>query len=207
MNNMGFEGERRHTVLRNNMMREYRMRDNMRQGSMCSSNNDCGDERFCNFDNENNGYCESCSHINDCESEDFTTKRGMVACMQRCEYHDKYDTMNSNNNFMRFNNMRRDSSCTSNGDCDGDDWFCDFENENTGYCQSCSYFNSCEDAGFTNKHGMVSCMETCEYHDKRDDMNDMDFEGERRHTVLRKTRPNRAEAAVGSGMHSSDHRQ
>merc|ERR1712147_505707 len=136
MNNMGFEGERRHTALRNNMMREYRMRDNMRQGSMCSSNNECGDQRFCNFDNENNGYCESCS-----------------------------------------------------------------------------YFNSCEDVGFTNKHGMVSCMETCEYHDKRDDMNDRDFEGERRHTVLRdmnhrdfegerrhtvlrKTRPYSAEAAV-----------
>jgi len=179
--------------MENDRMQNNRMRDNMfynRMGndrmqsnmfdrsSTCSSNNECGDERFCNFESENNGYCESCSHINDCQSEDFNTKHGMISCMQRCEYHDKYDTMNSNNNFMGSNSMRRDSSCTSNGDCDGDNWFCDFENENTGYCQSCSSFRSCENAMFTNKHGMVSCMETCEYHDKRD-MNEVGFNDQR----------------------------
>merc|ERR1712062_524863 len=167
---MGMRNDMRDNMMRDDM-RDNMMRNDMRDNMMhaCSSNNDCGDEQFCNFDKGNTGYCETCSHIDSCRSG--FTEHGMISCMQRCEYHDKHDTRDSNS-MMRSSNMNRESSCTSNGDCQGDEWFCDFEHENTGYCRSCSSFNSCENFGFTTKHGMISCEQTCEYQDKNVYMND-----------------------------------
>merc|ERR1719284_1185984 len=200
---MGFyskRGNMRNNMMRDNMMRDNMMRDKMNRGNMmrdnmkyksnfmmrsnkmghgstCSSNNDCDDQWFCNFEDENTGYCQTCSSINHCENESFS-KHGMVSCMQRCDYHDKYDTMTSDSKFMMgSNSMRPESSCTSNGDCSGDEWFCDFQYENTGYCRDCSSVSDCETYGFTSKHGQISCMQTCEYHDKNNGMNDMGFYG------------------------------
>merc|ERR1719436_1744255 len=45
----------------------------------CSSNSDCVDGSFCNFDNTSSGFCETCASITpDCS--DLDTEEGQAAC-------------------------------------------------------------------------------------------------------------------------------
>eukprot|EP00493_Phyllostaurus_siculus_P026886 UN27232 len=99
MNDMGFNNMMRNNMMRNNMQNNV-MRNNYRgmeaevgsemnssqdDRQTCSSNSDCGDESFCNFDFDTNGFCETCSSIDSCNDSGFITQRGERSCFQVCE--------------------------------------------------------------------------------------------------------------------------
>ena len=53
----------------------------------CEESSDCGDDRFCNFDYDDSGFCEHCSQFEDstCEASGFATQNGLDECKATCE--------------------------------------------------------------------------------------------------------------------------
>merc|ERR1712193_250505 len=87
-------------MMRSNMMSNNMMRNNYRGSEAavgsgmdssqtdrqtCASNSDCGDESFCKFNSDANGYCESCESIFSCNNEGFMNQKSLMSCYQVCE--------------------------------------------------------------------------------------------------------------------------
>merc|ERR1711928_255305 len=107
-------------MMQNNMMRSNMMRNNYRGSEAavgsgmdssqtdrqtCASNSDCGDESFCKFNSDANGFCESCSSIQSCNAG-FMNQKSQMSCSQVCE---SENDENNHNDEQRMNVSYRPS--------------------------------------------------------------------------------------------------
>merc|ERR1711928_180353 len=115
MQNKMMGGNMQNKMMQNNMMRNnYRgseaavgsgMDSSQTDRQTCASNSDCGDESFCKFNSDANGFCESCSSIQSCNAG-FMNQKSQMSCSQVCE---SENDENNHNDEQRMNVSYRPS--------------------------------------------------------------------------------------------------
>ena len=105
----------------------------------CNGSEYCGSDSFCSWGNPEYGFCEMCKNTNGCDapSDYIVAPEGEDECKEICK-----------------------GRCNITMLC-GTDQFCNWENPEYGFCESCKNVGSCQDPPIQGPDGEQECKEIC----------------------------------------------